>query len=179
MTASVVEQALAKLGQNLDYPGEVELLLVGGAAAMVTGVLPAARTTTDCDVMDYSPPGAMPSVERAAELVAEELELAPTWLNSLVHMRRDTLPDGWESRRMHVGVYGRLRVWSASRQDLIAMKVIAGRPQDLDDLRAMRVRREDVEFVREHLRSLPAKGTAREQIDDAIVVLGSLEVHES
>lgn len=174
MNSSTIETALERLGLLVDYPMDVELLLVGGAAAMVTGVLPASRTTTDCDVMDYAPPGSMSAVELAAERVAKELGLAPTWLNSDVQIRRDTLPDGWRQRRVHVGVYGRLHVWAASRLDLIAMKVIAGRAQDLEDLRDMRVRRDEAEFVRRHLASLPAKGTARSQIEDALVVLGSL-----
>lgn len=178
MTSSVVEQALARLGEVLSYPDDVEVLLVGGAAAMLTGVLPAARTTVDCDVMDYSPEGAMAAVELASEVVARELLLPARWLNSDVQLRRDALPDAWRQRRIHVGVYGRLSVWAASRQDLIAMKVIAGRAQDLEDLTAMRVRRDEIEFVRTHLASLTAKGTDRSQVDDALEVLSSLRVDD-
>lgn len=145
---------------------------------MVTGVLASTRVTSDFDVMDYVPKEAMPAVELAAEQVAKELGLAPNWLNSNVQLRVDALPDGWNQRKIPVGTYGRLRVYAASRPDLIAMKVLAGRDQDIEDLQAMRVRRDDVEFVHEYLDSLDSKGTKREQIEEARVLLESLEVHE-
>jgi hypothetical protein len=104
--------------------------------------------------------------------------LSPKWLNSDVQMRRDVLPDGWERRKMLVGVFGRLRVFAASRPDLIAMKVLAGRDQDIDDLQAMRIRSDEVESVTGYLDSLESKGTTREQIDDARTLLGSLEAQE-
>ena len=62
MNASKVEQALSTLGKRFSYHTEVELLLVGGAAGMLTGLLPPARTTTDCDVIAYVPEDAMGAV---------------------------------------------------------------------------------------------------------------------
>lgn len=93
-------------------------------------------------------------------------------------MRADALPEGWERRRVLVGEFGRLRVFAASRPDLVAMKVLAGRAQDLEDLREMRVRSDDVVFVRAYLDSLAAKGTTPEQIDDARQLVDSLKVVE-
>ena len=177
MKTSTVERALRRLGEVLDYHTEVEVVLVGGAAGMVSGVLPAARTSTDCDVMVYKPPDALSAVELAAARVAEELELAENWLNSDVQLRLDALPDGWESRKIWVATHGKLRISVVSRPDLVAMKVLASRPQDLDDLRDMRVRQDEVEFVRSYLQSLSKKGTRQTQIDDAYDVLASLEVH--
>jgi hypothetical protein len=178
MNTTGVERALEKLGERFSYHTEVELLLVGGAAAMLSGLLPSARTTTDCDVMACVPEDAMGAVERAAEQVAEELGLPSTWLNSNVQLRRDVLADDWRSRRVWIGAWGRLRAYAVSRVDLIAMKVLAGRAQDLEDIRAMKPRTDDVEFVRRYLDGLPAKGTTREQIADAREVLESLEVND-
>lgn len=178
MHTSAVERALCRLGEVLDYHSDVEILLVGGAAGMVTGVLSETRVTTDCDVMVCIPPEALPAVESAARPVANEMELAPDWLNSDVQMRIDSLPDGWQQRKILVGAYGRLRVSAASRWDLIAMKVLAGREQDIEDLYAMRIRCDDVEFVRKYLDTLPGKGTKPEQISDARELLESLEVHD-
>jgi hypothetical protein len=45
MDTTAVEQALEKLGARFTYHTGVDLLLVGGAAGMLTGVLPPARTT--------------------------------------------------------------------------------------------------------------------------------------
>ncbi len=179
MNTSTVEQALHRLGEMLEYHCEIEILLVGGAAGMVTGVLASGRVTTDCDVMIYIPPDAMSVVELAAGAVASELSLPPAWLNSDVQLRLDALPDGWKRRQIYVGTYGMLRVYAASRPDLIAMKVLAGRDQDIDDLQAMGIRQDDVDFVADYLDALDCKGTTTEQIEEARVLLNSLEVHEN
>lgn len=175
MDTSTLENALERLGTRLEFHREVELLIVGGSAGMLTGVLPAMRTTLDCDVMVYLPEEAAGAVEHAAESVARELSLDAKWLNSQVQIRRDALPENWFTRRVWVGSWGRLRVFAISRIDLLAMKVLAGRAQDLEDIRAMHPRRDDVEFVRSYLDSLQSKGTTRQQIDDARIVLAWLQ----
>lgn len=178
MNTSTVEHALRRLGEFLEYHTEIELLLVGGAAGMITGLFGRGHVTTDCDVMKYNPEEAMGAVEQAAELVGNELGLAPDWLNSHVQLRADALPDGWKKRQVLVGVFGKLRVSAASRPDLIAMKVLAGRDQDIGDLQELRIREDDVEFVRRYLDTLAAKGTAQEQIDGAYELLDALELHD-
>lgn len=178
MNMQTLETALRGVGQKLDPGKEVEILLVGGAAGMVTGVLSPDRVTTDCDVMVCLPHDALAAVESAAEEVAREMELASDWLNSNVQIRRDALPDGWETPKQWVNRYGPLNVCAASRIDLIAMKVLAGRDSDIEDLDAMKVRREDLDFVRAYLDKLAAKGTKRQQIEEARLLMESLEVHD-
>jgi hypothetical protein len=176
MNTKVVEQALRRVGEVLEFDRPVELLLVGGAAAMVTGVLPSKRVTTDCDVMVCVPPEAMPSVERAAESVAAEMQLAPNWLNSDVQIRLDALPSGWQTRKIFVGMYESLTVYAASRPDLIAMKVLAGREQDIEDLLTMSMRDDEREFVLKYLDGLAQVGTHPDQIHEAHELLKSVEV---
>lgn len=171
MNSSTIERALAALGDQLGRGGMIEVVLVGGAAGMLTGVLAASRTTFDCDVMAYVPKSACIEVETAAEHVAKDLGLAEHWFNSDVRMRADALPRGWEKRRLPVGEYGRLRVMAVSRLDLIAMKALAGRAQDLEDLRSMRVREDELEFVRQHLGNLAERGTTADEIEDARVLV--------
>lgn len=178
LTNSAIEAAFRRLGELVAYHREIEILLVGGAAGMVTGVLPAGRTTTDCDVMVYMPQEALAAVEAAAGQVADEMGLAARWLNSDVQLRRDALPDGWDSRRVLVGMYGHVCVFAISRPDLIAMKVLAGRSQDLEDLAAMRPRQDELDFVDAYLTGLDAKGTRQEQIEDARLILSTLEAHD-
>lgn len=178
MNISTVEQALRRLGEALVYHRDIEILLVGGAGGMLTGVLAPSRVTIDCDVMVSVPVEAMPAVEAAAGEIAQEMGLSPKWLNSDVQLRADALPDGWSQRKILVGAFGRLRVYAASRPDLIAMKVLAGRDQDIEDIQAMRIRRDEVPFVRDYLNALKDKGTRTDQIEEARALLGSLEVHE-
>jgi hypothetical protein len=123
MDAAAIEHALHRLGARFAYPIDVELLLVGGAAGMLSGVLP-----------------------------------------------RD-----WRSRRVWVGMWGRLRVFSIGRSDLVAMKVLAGRPQDVEDLRALRLTGDDVDFVRRYLGTLATGGTHDDEIREALALLAILE----
>lgn len=178
MNTSIIDKALRLLGQHLQKTNtdEIEILLVGGAAGMITGILPNNRVTIDCDVMNYTPPDSLAKVELAAEVVAEKLQLAPNWLNSDVQIRSDTLPDDWEQRKVHIAHYGPLRVFAVSRIDLIAMKVIAARDQDIEDLQNLRLRSDDIEFINNYLFQLRDKGTAEEQINDAHTLLESLEI---
>ncbi len=57
------------------------------------------------------------------------------------------------------------------------MKVLAGRDQDIEDLQAMRVRSDDVDFVKAYLDKLADKGTSMKQIMDVRELLASLEIH--
>src|SRR5665213_3681553 len=93
---SQLELALAAVGKRLEWHSNVEILIVGGAAGMITGVLPASRTTIDCDVILYDPISAWTTIERIAEQVGRELGLASNWLNSDAQLRLDCLPDGWK-----------------------------------------------------------------------------------
>jgi hypothetical protein len=175
MQAEVIERALALLGERLSYPSDIEILLVGGAAGMLTGQLAPTRTTIDCDVMAALPPDALSTVERAAQELSDEMGLAPNWLNSDVQLRRDALPTTWRSRRVLVGQWGRLRVLAISRLDLLAMKVLSGRPQDLEDIRAIGPTSDDLRFVREYLEALPDRGTLASEVDEARELLLALE----
>lgn len=170
-----IESALTRLGETLPEDLHTEILLVGGAAAMLTGLLPASRTTIDCDVMHCRPDGQLREIERAAEAIAPDLGLPERWLNSDVRLRVDALPDGWSERKVYVGCYGPLLVHAISRSDFIAMKVLAGRPQDLEDLGHLGVRPDEYEFVRSYLSTLKPKGTSQAQIDDALALLDALE----
>jgi hypothetical protein len=142
---------------------------------MIASLLPPERTTVDGDVMVYAPVRDAPAVELAADEVAPELGLTRNWLNSDAQIRRDTLPDGWQQRRIYVGTYGRLHVYAASRVDLIAMKVLAGRPQDVEDLQQMKVEGHEADFVRRQLATMKDEGTDPQQIEEAYELLSILE----
>ena len=173
MTAAVIENALALLGEAVVYHTDIELLIVGGAAGMITGLFPSTRTTSDCDVMLYMPAEAMVAVEVAAEEIAVQLGLSRDWLNSNVQLRLDALPDDWIRRRVLIGHWGRLRIFAASRVDLIAMKILAGRGRDIDDLRSLQLRSDDLPFLNNYLEKLPEKGTRPPEVAAAIELLAA------
>jgi len=58
------------------------------------------------------------------------------------------------------------------------MKVLAGRDQDIEDLQGMRIRQDEVQFVRDYLDAIKSKGTKRKQIEEASVLLDSLNAHD-
>ncbi len=177
MDTSLIEAALLRLCQVFEWHQIVEILIVGGAAGMITGQFARGRTTTDCDVMVYAPERAFGALERCADEVGAALGLAAGWFNSNVQLRRDALPDGWMRRRIFVCEGPWLRVFAASRPDLIAMKVLAGRARDVVDIESMHIRADEVEFVRTFLDALAAKGTPPDQIADARVLLGALRTY--
>lgn len=179
MNTKSIETAFALLGKRFQYRSQVELLLVGGAAGMLTGLLPPGRTTMDCDIMHADPARAIDAIELIAAEVGSCMGLPAKWLNSDASIRGDTLPDGWQRRRVWIGTWGPLRVFAASRIDLMAMKVLAGRAQDIEDVRAMKPRGDDLAFIAHYLELMKARGTSSSDIADALTLLHSLELHES
>lgn len=147
----IILQALKRVGQRLSSPTSVRILIVGGAAAVLTKQLPAAWTTSDVDVMQFDPPREIDHILDVAGQVGRELSLPPLWLNSEVGLWRSSLADGWKSRQVRVGVFGALEVNAISRKDLVAMKFMAHRPEDLQHLRLMALSREEFDFVHEYL----------------------------
>lgn len=69
--------AFGRLGDHLTTAGVVADIHVVGGAVMVTEY-GARDATADVGAFDYQPHGA---VKRAARLVAEEMDLPPSWLN--------------------------------------------------------------------------------------------------
>lgn len=162
--------ALRLTGKKLEWPGPVQIVIAGGAAGMFLGIWAADRVTEDCDIVNISPP-TQPrrALLQAGREAAEELGLDPEWLNDdfMTFGTLDTIPDGWQGRCVDVGTFGKLTVTSLGRQDLLAMKLHAGREQDIVDIRAQikSLTKEDIAFMRAYLDSL--KGPWRKHIKPA------------
>ena len=75
--------ALNATAEHMEWNGDpVEILLIGGAGAMLTGMLRSERVTQDCDVIDYQPQDGQQAVLAAAAKVAAKKGLPEKWLNS-------------------------------------------------------------------------------------------------
>ena len=146
-----IRAALEAVGGELRAAGEMELLIVGGAAGLLTGQFPEAWTTGDVDTLEFRPPAEVEEVLRAAAEVGRRLGLPANWLNTEAGLYGHDLPAGWQERRTLVGVFGRLRVWAIGRLDLIAMKFFAHRPIDRVHLSMMKVSPCELDFVRAYL----------------------------
>jgi len=156
LRANQLEQALRTTGVHFDALGievVVRLYLVGGSAGLLSGLLPAARTTGDVDVSAVEPDDCWEVVSRAAARAAKELDLPETWLNDKCRIYGWSLPLGWKGRCHRVDRFGPLDVWAIDRQDFIAAKVVSAprRPQDLEDLRAVGPTAEELLFAEEHI----------------------------
>ena len=120
---STTLMALDGLGRRVRSERDIELLVVGGAAGMLTRLLPATWTTGDIDTMHCFLPTDRDAVFDAAADMCHELGLPADWLNDWSGLYRWTLPDDWASRRVLVGKFDRLHVYACGRSDFIAMKV--------------------------------------------------------
>ena len=152
----------------------ITLLVVGGAAGMLTGLLDADRTTTDCDVMLYDPPGARELVDSIAAEVAADLGLSERWLNSGGMPWADAMPGGWKDRLETVLVRGPLIVRAVSRLDLIALKLMAGRPQDIEDLETMAMNADEIAVLRAHFAAWSDDSWPAGAIANAVELLETL-----
>lgn len=175
--------ALRLTGRKLDWPRTVEIVIAGGAAGILLGIWSSDRVTKDCDIVHLSPPiQPRRAVLQAGREAAEELGLNYDWLNDdfMTFGTLDTLPDGWQTRCVNIGTFGKLQVTSLGRIDLLAMKVHAGREQDLLDVRAQidSITEKDLGFIRAYLDSLDKpwrKHIRPGSVQKARGVLSSLE----
>lgn len=144
--ADNLERALSALGEILAYRGTpYELVIVGGSALLLTGLL--TRVTRDVDVVavfadgKLSPADPLPApLAAAAEAVAADLGIEATWLNPGPTSLLDFgLPEGMLTRCEN-RVFGGLKLLVASRFDQIHLKLYATadqgpRSKHLADLR--------------------------------------------
>jgi hypothetical protein len=169
MYALDIIEALKRTGKWFQWPCPVEILLVGGAAGMTTGLFDASRNTLDCDVMCCVPSEATNAIIEAATQVGQEMGISTTWLNTQVR-QLNILPDGWHTRRQKVGDFGKLHVFSAGRLDLLAMKFYANRTIDREDVAMMKPRPDELAFVQTYLNMLrvPSREADLDQVTAAL-----------
>jgi predicted nucleotidyltransferase len=124
-----IEHAFRRLGDRLVRRGIVGDLYVFGGAAMALAY-DARRATRDIDAV-FHPHGVVLDEARA---VAEELGLPQWWLNEQASVY---VAPGGDPAAPRVFDHPGLRVSAASPEHLLAMKVLAARRRDSDDIRLL------------------------------------------
>lgn len=122
-----IEDAFRRLGDRLARRGVVADLYVFGGAAMALAY-DARRATRDIDAV-FQPHGIVLDEARA---VAAELGLPTWWLNEQASAY---VARGEDTNAPRVFDHPGLRVSAASPEHLLAMKVLAARRRDADDIR--------------------------------------------
>lgn len=117
-------ELLTELGRRLSSKGVAGRLYIVGGAAMALE-FDTRRTTRDIDAVLHPPT----TVAQEAAAMATELSLPPGWLSSAASAFVP-LPD---EDPVSLDIEG-LEVAVSSPANLLAMKMAAGRPQDLTDL---------------------------------------------
>lgn len=124
---AVIEDAFRRLGDRLARRGlTADVYVIGGAAMALA--YDARRATRDIDAV-FQPHGAVLEEARA---VATELGLPSWWLNE---QASSYVARGEDTNAPRVFDHPGLRVSAASPEHLLAMKVLAARRRDADDIR--------------------------------------------
>lgn len=124
---TAIEEAFRRLGDRLARRGVIADIYVFGGAAMALAY-DARRATRDIDAV-FKPHGI---VLQEARGVADELGLPGWWLNEQASAY---VAPGGDPSAPHVFDHPGLRVAAASPEHLLAMKVLAARRRDSDDIR--------------------------------------------
>lgn len=154
MEGQDIRRAFANVGAALGTGRPIEILVVGGAAGMLTGQLSGSATTGDVDLLHCHMPADRDLVLETAGDVTRTSDLPGSWLNDFGGLYAWTLPHGWASRRMLIGKFGRLHVYAVGRLDLITMKLLAHRSGDLQHLRDIRPTADEFAFATERFDEL-------------------------
>ena len=124
-----IEEAFRHLGERLAKRGVVADVYVFGGAAMALAY-DSRRATRDVDAL-FKPHGI---VQEEALAVAAELGLPSWWLNE---QASSYVAPGGDSAAPRVFDHPGLRVFAASPEHLLAMKALAARPRDAEDIRQL------------------------------------------
>lgn len=175
----LIPEALRRLGVAMgpsSASGPLRVVVAGGVAGLLGGLLSGNRTTGDVDVMWGGTEKEWLALQRAAAIVAAELSLPARWLNRDCSQFEWCMPLGWKSRCEQVGRFGPLDVLRIGRRDLLAAKLVSSpkRPQDLLDIREIAPTPEEIAFLHEHLDRLASEHLGGETFERQRQILSAI-----
>jgi len=106
--------------------------------------------------------------------VARRFQIAPQWLDASAHALAHLMLPGWRDRLVAVGTFGPLQVFAVGRLDLIALKAIAGRAEDLEDLHSLAVTNAEADQLLQLFPSIQARGISPHAYASALEILCSM-----
>ncbi|MBI1922819.1 hypothetical protein HYR99_01070 [Candidatus Poribacteria bacterium] len=127
---------LIEVMQELDkcLSSSFDVILVGGAAMILH--FASSRATRDVDVLVLR--SEFTELRQAVRLVADERGLPEDWLNDAVKGFADILPPDFYHRLVPLGItFRHIRLYALGLPDQVALKIIALREQDLEDLECL------------------------------------------
>ncbi|MFQ5615355.1 MAG: DUF6036 family nucleotidyltransferase [Anaerolineales bacterium] len=129
MKQSELLTLLKEVNQHLNTPCDV--ILIGGAAMILH--YGAIRATRDVDILIGR--GDPQELRKAVKAVAQGHALSETWMNDAAKGFADILPRDFYHRLIPLDVEsGKLRLYVLGRPEQVAIKIVALREQDLEDL---------------------------------------------
>jgi len=152
--AGVLRTALEALDARLDR--EVRLLVGGGAALALAHGLRV--TTLDVDAVPFRCAATLEDLAPIVAQVGAELGIGPTWLNGYFSTFLHVLPADYGDRLVPIVAGKRLTALALGAEDLVVMKLFAGRDKDLPHARALLVKGADASIIDAHLQTLIERG---------------------
>ena len=144
-------RALASLDQKLNSP--VRMIMGGGGAMVLAHGFPIG--TYDIDAVPIQTNFA--DLDLAVKAVARELSISPDWLNPYFSTFVHTLPSDYASRLIRVYEGKSLAVDALGRQEMLIMKLFAGRQKDVAHAKLLIGSGVDLAKIEEHLEYLREK----------------------
>ena len=122
-------EVLRELDERLS--SSFDVILLGGAAMIL--LFGASRATRDVDVLVLR--GDLTELRGAVKAVARERDLPEDWMSDAAKGFADILPPDFYHRLVPLEfMFQRLRFYALGRPEQVAMKIVALREQDLEDL---------------------------------------------
>lgn len=133
-----------------------EFTIFGSGALLLQNIASKDRATVDIDMLD-------PEIDTDLQLISMDISakhgLEISWLNSAGYIFSKNFPKGWQERSIEVYKGQSLTVFSLSRKDLIASKVLAFCQRqsntDLIDLKSLAPKDTELTFTKEWLSARP------------------------
>lgn len=101
--------------------------------------------------LSYRPP----DFERIKAEIADEFGVDVNWLNEGAKGYADYLPNDFQKRLIRINPRAKLiTAWAIGKVDLIVMKLASFRPEDLEDIDNLGIKKEDVKVIKQAIRKI-------------------------